>query len=100
MGPRRRPDPVLPGDHPRTGGALRQGGFLHASVYLSGVLERVCMDIIHRVNEWGRSAPGRRAHVSGGRSLTYGDLLRRSDALAAHLASVLPDDRSPVVVLG
>jgi D-alanine--poly(phosphoribitol) ligase subunit 1 len=58
------------------------------------------MDIISRIDSWGRTAPNRVAHVSMGRSLTYGELLRRSDALASHLASTLPDDRSPVVILG
>jgi D-alanine--poly(phosphoribitol) ligase subunit 1 len=58
------------------------------------------MNIIDRVDNWGRTAPDRLAHVSGDRSLTYGELVRRSDALAAHLAQSLPDDKSPVVVLG
>jgi D-alanine--poly(phosphoribitol) ligase subunit 1 len=40
------------------------------------------------------------AHVSGDRSLTYGELIRRSDALAAHLAATLPNESCPVVVLG
>src|SRR5262249_28164804 len=52
------------------------------------------------IDGWGRSHPDRPAHVSRHGRLTYGDLLRRSDAVAAHLARVLPDDRSPVAVLG
>ncbi len=57
------------------------------------------MEIIERIDRWGRLAPDRAAHVSGGRTLTYGELCRRSDALAARLAASLPE-KSPVVVLG
>jgi D-alanine--poly(phosphoribitol) ligase subunit 1 len=58
------------------------------------------MDLLERIDDWGRATPDRPAHVSGDRSLTYGELIRRSDALAAHLGRVLPDDESPVAVLG
>jgi D-alanine--poly(phosphoribitol) ligase subunit 1 len=58
------------------------------------------MYLISRIDSWGRTAPDRLAHVSAARRLTYGELLRGSDALAAHLARTLPDDGSPVVVLG
>ena len=57
------------------------------------------MEIIERIDRWGRTTPDRPAYVSGGRTLTYGELRRRSDALAAHLAGTLPE-KSPVVVLG
>ncbi len=57
------------------------------------------MEIIERIDHWGRSTPDRAAHISGGRTLTYGELCRRSDALAARLAASLPE-KSPVVVLG
>ena len=58
------------------------------------------MSLLERVDAWGRSQPDRPAHVSRHGRLTYGELLHRSDAVAAHLARVLPDDRSPVAVLG
>lgn len=58
------------------------------------------MEILDRIDAWGRISPERVAHFSGGHRLTYGELSRRSDALAGHLAQVLPDDRSPVAVFG
>ena len=57
------------------------------------------MEIIQRIDHWGQTTPDRAAFRSGGRTLTYGELCRRSDALAAHLAGSLPD-KAPVVVLG
>src|SRR5262245_4025972 len=57
------------------------------------------VDIIERIDRLGRMTPDRAAHHSGGRTLTYGELRRRSDALAARLAGSLPG-KSPVVVLG
>jgi D-alanine--poly(phosphoribitol) ligase subunit 1 len=57
------------------------------------------VEIIERIDRWGRMTPDRAAHHSGGRTLTYGELRRRSDALAARLAGSLPE-KSPVVVLG
>jgi len=58
------------------------------------------VDLLDRIDRWARLAPNRLAHVSADRSLTYAELVRRSDGLAAHLAEALPDDRSPVAVLG
>src|SRR5215469_15351863 len=58
------------------------------------------MDLLDHIDHWGRTAPDRLAHVSRHGLLTYGELRRRSDALAAHLKRTLPDDRSPVAVLG
>ena len=57
------------------------------------------MEIIERIDHWGRTTPDHPAYISGGRTLTYGELYRRSDALAAHLAASLPE-KAPVVVLG
>jgi D-alanine--poly(phosphoribitol) ligase subunit 1 len=57
------------------------------------------VEIIGRIDRWGRTAPDRVAFIGGGRTLTYGDLCRRSDALAARLAESLPE-KAPVVVLG
>jgi D-alanine--poly(phosphoribitol) ligase subunit 1 len=56
--------------------------------------------IVERIDRWGRLVPERVAHVSGGRTMTYRELLRRSDALAAYLSRKLPDDGSPVALLG
>ncbi|MBK7350568.1 MAG: D-alanine--poly(phosphoribitol) ligase subunit DltA [Gemmatimonadetes bacterium] len=58
------------------------------------------MDLIARIERRGRETPDRVAHQSGARSMTWGELLRRSRALAAWLATHLPDDASPVVVRG
>src|SRR5262249_43747395 len=40
------------------------------------------------------------AHISGDQRLTYRELRRRSDALAAYLAERFGDDRAPIAVLG
>jgi D-alanine--poly(phosphoribitol) ligase subunit 1 len=58
------------------------------------------MHLIERIDHWGQVAPERLAHISGDRSLTYGELARRSNNLASYLARTLPDDRCPVAVLG
>ena len=57
------------------------------------------MKIIERIDHWGRTTPDRPAYLSGGRTLTYGELCRKSDVLAAHLARSLTE-KAPVVVLG
>jgi D-alanine--poly(phosphoribitol) ligase subunit 1 len=58
------------------------------------------MDLIERIDRWSREAPERLAHVSADQTLTYGELTRRSDALASSLAGQLPDDHSPIAVRG
>lgn len=58
------------------------------------------MHLIDRIDHWGRVSPDRAAHRSGERVLTYGELLARSDALAAWLDAELGDNRAPVVVHG
>ena len=45
------------------------------------------VDLISRIDAWGRSAPERLVHQSDAASLTWGDLIRRSDALAGAIAS-------------
>jgi D-alanine--poly(phosphoribitol) ligase subunit 1 len=57
------------------------------------------VEIIARVDHWGRTIPDHPAYISGGRTLTYGELCSKSDALAAHLARSLPRN-APVIVLG
>lgn len=58
------------------------------------------MNLIEQIDRWSLAAPNAIAHISGDQRLTYGELRRRSDALAAHLAKRFGDDRSPVAVLG
>ena len=58
------------------------------------------MNVIERIDHWAAVAPGTIAHTSGERTLTYGELSKRSDALAAYLTERFSDDRSPIAVLG
>ena len=58
------------------------------------------MNLLERIDHWAVVSPRAIAHVSDGRTLTYGELRRRSDALAAHLAERLGADRAPVAALG
>src|SRR5262249_15252878 len=53
-----------------------------------------------RIDRWAVVSPEAIAHVSDGRTLTYGELRRRSDALAANLAERLGADRAPIAALG
>ena len=45
------------------------------------------MHLVDRIERWAQASPDRLAHVSGGRTLTYRELSRHSDALAARLAN-------------
>jgi len=58
------------------------------------------VDLLAQIDRWGALAPGRPAHVSEGRTLTYGELREQSDALAAWLEERLGANRSPVAVIG
>ena len=58
------------------------------------------MDLLSRIDHWAEIFPERLAHVSGDRKLTYRELRSQSDALAAHLAGRLGDNRSPIAVIG
>ena len=58
------------------------------------------MHLIERIARWGRETPAHPAHVSGGHTLTFGELCARSDALAAWIEGELGGDRGPVAVLG
>jgi D-alanine--poly(phosphoribitol) ligase subunit 1 len=58
------------------------------------------MHLIERIDRWAVVAPEATAHISDGRTLTYGELRRHSDALACHLTHRLGDDRRPIAVLG
>src|SRR5881397_2875345 len=58
------------------------------------------MNLIERIDRWAAVAPEATAHISDGRTLTYGELRRQSDALACYLTERLGEDRSPIAVLG
>ena len=58
------------------------------------------MTLLGRIDAWATESPDRIAHRSSGRTLTYAGLRAASDALAARLAMRLPDDGSPVAVVG
>jgi D-alanine--poly(phosphoribitol) ligase subunit 1 len=58
------------------------------------------MDIIDAIDRAARVFPDRTAHISGVRTLTYGELGKRSDALAAYFTERYPGDKSPVAIIG
>jgi D-alanine--poly(phosphoribitol) ligase subunit 1 len=58
------------------------------------------MDIIARIDRWAEIYPHQVAHKSGGQTLTYRELFHQSNKLADYLSRALPDDNSPIVLLG
>ena len=58
------------------------------------------MHLLDQIDRWGALTPDQPAHISDGRVLTYGELLTRSDAVAAWLDAELGDSRAPVAVHG
>ncbi len=58
------------------------------------------MNLLERIDSFASTVPARPAHISGSRQLTWADLKQRSDTLAAHLSRTLPEDRSPVAIVG
>lgn len=58
------------------------------------------MDLLERIDRWSELIPERVAHISGDQRLTYLELTHYSNLLAAWLARHLPDNGSPVAVLG
>jgi D-alanine--poly(phosphoribitol) ligase subunit 1 len=58
------------------------------------------MNLIERIDGWAAVAPEATAHISDGRTLTYGELRRQSDTLACYLTARLGDDHRPIAVLG
>ena len=58
------------------------------------------MNLIQRIDQWAAAAPEAIAHLSGDKTLTYGELRRRSDGLASYLTKRFGDDRRPIAVLG
>ena len=58
------------------------------------------MTLIERIDHWALVAPEATAHISDGRTLTYGELRRHSDALACYPTERLGKDGRPIAVLG
>jgi D-alanine--poly(phosphoribitol) ligase subunit 1 len=58
------------------------------------------VNLIQRIDQWAAAAPEAIAHLSGDKTLTYGELRRRSDGLASYLTKRFGDDRRPIAVLG
>jgi D-alanine--poly(phosphoribitol) ligase subunit 1 len=58
------------------------------------------VNLVERIDHWALAAPNAIAHISGNQRLTYGELRRCSDAVAAHLAKHIGDHRAPIAVLG
>jgi len=58
------------------------------------------VNLIQRIDHWAAATPERTAHVSGERTLTYGELRRSSDGLASYLTERFGEDRRPIAVLG
>jgi D-alanine--poly(phosphoribitol) ligase subunit 1 len=58
------------------------------------------VNLIERIDHWAAVAPETIAHISGDQTLTYGELSKRSDVLAAYLTERFGEDRSPIGVLG
>ena len=58
------------------------------------------MNLLERIDHWAIVSPEAIAHVSDERTLTYSELRKRSDALAAYLAERFGDDRAPIAALG
>ncbi len=58
------------------------------------------MHLLDQIDHCGVVAPDRPAHVSEGRTLTYGELRKQSDAFAAYLTETLGDNRAPVPIIG
>ena len=58
------------------------------------------MNLIEKIDRWSKLAPDRLAHISGKGKMSYQRLTEDSDILAAYLATTLPDDSSPLAVVG
>ncbi len=58
------------------------------------------MHLLDRIAHWSRTSPEHIAHISNERTLTYGELAARSDALALWLDRELGERRVPVAIHG
>ena len=95
----RGPDALLPGNPGGAGRTLRSRELLHPPIHLPEFLG----DHSWKSSSASITGAGRpritRPSRAGARTLSFGELRSRSDALAAHLARSLPE-KAPVVVLG
>jgi len=58
------------------------------------------VNLIQRIDHRAAAAPEAIAHLSGHRTLTYGELRRSSDGVASYLTQHFGDNRRPIAVLG
>ncbi len=58
------------------------------------------MNLIQRIDHWATAAPEAIAHLSGDRTLTYGELRRRSDGLASVPDKAFRRRSQTIAVLG
>jgi D-alanine--poly(phosphoribitol) ligase subunit 1 len=58
------------------------------------------VNLIQRIDHRATAVPEAIAHLSGDRTLTFGELRRRSDGLAGYLMERFGDDHRPIAVLG
>ena len=58
------------------------------------------MELLAEIDRWGQETPEKIAHQSGARTLTYGELLARSDSLAGWLQSEFGNSPAPIAVRG
>jgi len=58
------------------------------------------MDLIDRIDNWGRARPDRPAHLNARGAMTYAELVERSNAVASAFRRDLPSESTPIAVLG
>jgi D-alanine--poly(phosphoribitol) ligase subunit 1 len=58
------------------------------------------VNLLERIDQWAGVAPDKIAHISDHETLTYAQLRRRSDALAAYFSQRFGNNRAPIAVLG
>ncbi|HXY60992.1 MAG TPA: D-alanine--poly(phosphoribitol) ligase subunit DltA [Chthoniobacterales bacterium] len=58
------------------------------------------MNLLERIDHWTKITPAAFAHVSGQRTLTYGELGVRANSLSANLVEKYGNNRAPIAVLG
>lgn len=58
------------------------------------------MDIIAQIDKWAEQVPDRLCYVHRDHQLTFGELKKRSDAIACWIQDQLGDDRTPLIIHG
>ncbi|MDF2910912.1 MAG: D-alanine--poly(phosphoribitol) ligase, subunit 1, partial [Sporolactobacillus laevolacticus] len=58
------------------------------------------MDIIAQIDKWAEQVPDRLCYVHRDHQLTFGELKKRSDAIACWIQDRLGDDRTPLIIHG